>query len=116
MEGQPLQSTEEILARSEWDSPDSGLLHRTQPVLTGKEKALLEYFEKHPNEVLPRALLLQEVWGTVYTGGPRTVDVHVCRLRAKLRDRVALITLRGRGYQLLSSSPLWSDTEAASAG
>jgi hypothetical protein len=40
------------------------------------------------------------VWGNRYEGGPRTVDIHVRRLRAKLGDALPLETLRGSGYKL----------------
>jgi DNA-binding winged helix-turn-helix (wHTH) protein len=40
------------------------------------------------------------VWGNRYEGGPRTVDIHVRRLRAKLGETLPLETLRGSGYKL----------------
>jgi DNA-binding response OmpR family regulator len=43
---------------------------------------------------------LSRVWGNRYDGGPRTVDIHVRRLRAKLGDALPLDTLRGSGYKL----------------
>jgi DNA-binding response OmpR family regulator len=46
--------------------------------------------------------LLARVWGNRYEGGPRTVDIHVRRLRAKLGDALPLDTLRGSGYKLRS--------------
>ena len=53
--------------------------------LTAKEFLLLEYLLRHKGRVLSRDLLLTDVWGYKYTGGTRTVDVHVRRLREKLR-------------------------------
>jgi DNA-binding response OmpR family regulator len=48
-----------------------------------------------------RATLLQEVWGTDWTGGSNVVDVVVSALRRKLGDRAgALETVRGVGYRL----------------
>ena len=52
--------------------------------LTAKEFLLLEYLVKHRGRVLSRDVLLTDVWGYRYTGGTRTVDVHVRRLREKL--------------------------------
>ena len=52
--------------------------------LTAKEFLLLEYFLQHQGRVLSRDLLLTDVWGYQYTGGTRTVDVHVSRLREKI--------------------------------
>lgn len=69
--------------------------------LTFKEFELLRYLVGHPDRVLSRATLLQQVWGADYYGGTRTVDVHVRRLRAKLGpERESLIgTIRGVGYR-----------------
>src|ERR1700730_16294292 len=52
--------------------------------LTAKEFLLLEYLLTHRGRVLSRDVLLTDVWGYKYTGGTRTVDVHVRRLREKL--------------------------------
>src|SRR5690606_229394 len=51
--------------------------------LTAKEFLLLRYFLEHRGRVLSRDLMLSDVWGYQYTGGSRTVDVHVRRLREK---------------------------------
>jgi len=52
--------------------------------LTAKEFLLLQYLVEHRGRVLSRDLLLTDVWGYQYTGGTRTVDVHIRRLREKL--------------------------------
>jgi DNA-binding response OmpR family regulator len=70
-------------------------------VLTAKEFLLLEYFLQHSGRVLSRDRLLSEVWGYQYTGGTRTVDVHVRRLREKIPLLTeALITVKQFGYKL----------------
>jgi DNA-binding response OmpR family regulator len=72
--------------------------------LTAKEYLLLKYLVEHPGRVLSRDLLLSDVWGYQYTGGTRTVDVHIRRLREKvpvLRD--AIVTIKQFGYKLLES-------------
>lgn len=70
-------------------------------VLTAKEFLLLEYFVQHPGRVLSRDRLLTEVWGYQYTGGTRTVDVHVRRLREKIPLLVdVLVTVKQFGYKL----------------
>jgi DNA-binding response OmpR family regulator len=70
-------------------------------VLTAKEFLLLEYFVQHPGRVLTRDRLLSEVWGYQYTGGTRTVDVHVRRLREKIPLLVdLLVTVKQFGYKL----------------
>jgi len=71
--------------------------------LTAKEFVLLEYFLNHRERVLSRDLLLTDVWGYQYTGGTRTVDVHVRRLREKLPPLShALVTVKQFGYKLLA--------------
>ncbi len=74
--------------------------------LTAKEFLLLEYLLKHRGRVLSRDVLLTDVWGYKYTGGTRTVDVHVRRLREKLPSLAdALVTVKQFGYKLLEQSP-----------
>ena len=69
--------------------------------LTAKEFMLLRYFLQHRGRVLSRDLLLGDVWGYRYTGGTRTVDVHVRRLREKLPVLVdRLVTVKQFGYKL----------------
>jgi two-component system, OmpR family, alkaline phosphatase synthesis response regulator PhoP len=70
--------------------------------LTAKEFMLLQYFLEHRGRVISRDILLGDVWGYRYTGGTRTVDVHVRRLREKLPTLVeALATVKQFGYKLL---------------
>jgi DNA-binding response OmpR family regulator len=72
--------------------------------LTAKEFLLLRYFLEHPGRVLSRDLLLSDVWGYNYTGGTRTVDVHVRRLRDKLPPLAdAIVTVKQFGYKLLEA-------------
>ena len=69
--------------------------------LTAKEFLLLQYLLEHRGRVLSRDLLLTEVWGYQYTGGTRTVDVHIRRLREKLPLLVeAIVTIKQFGYKL----------------
>lgn len=68
--------------------------------LTAKEFALLAFLASNRGRVYSRETLLARVWGSRYEGGPRTVDIHVRRLRAKLGDALPLETLRGAGYKL----------------
>jgi len=70
--------------------------------LTAKEFLLLQYLLEHRGRVLSRDLLLGDVWGYSYTGGTRTVDVHVRRLRQKLPPLVTgLVTVKQFGYRLV---------------
>ena len=69
--------------------------------LTAKEFMLLQYFVEHRGRVLSRDLLLTDVWGYQYTGGTRTVDVHIRRLREKLPFLTdAIVTIKQFGYRL----------------
>lgn len=77
--------------------------------LTAKEFALLAHLCEHRGKVLTREHLLARVWGLDYGGGPRTVDIHVRRLRAKLGDGLPLETLRGSGYKLSAPGQLPGD-------
>jgi len=70
--------------------------------LTAKEFLLLQYLVQHCGRVLSRDRLLTDVWGYRYTGGTRTVDVHIRRLREKvplLAD--AIHTVKQFGYKLV---------------
>ena len=71
--------------------------------LTAREFALLEYFMRHPGEVLSRMQLIEHVWDFAYDGGSNIVDVYVKYLREKI-DRPfgvgSLETVRGAGYRL----------------
>jgi two-component system alkaline phosphatase synthesis response regulator PhoP len=74
--------------------------------LTAKEFLLLKYLLQHRGRVLSRDVLLTDVWGYRYTGGTRTVDVHVRRLREKLPVLTeALVTVKQFGYKLLDPAP-----------
>jgi len=76
----------------------------TAVTLTAKEFLLLEYLLQHRGRVLSRDVLLTDVWGYRYTGGTRTVDVHVRRLREKLPLLAgALVTVKQFGYKLLET-------------
>ena len=70
--------------------------------LTAKEFLLLQYLIQHRGRVLSRDVLLTDVWGYQYTGGTRTVDVHIRRLREKLPElNDAIETVKQFGYKLL---------------
>jgi DNA-binding response OmpR family regulator len=71
--------------------------------LKPKEYELLVYLAQHKGRVLSRDQLLEFVWGWDYTGGSRTVDVHVRWLREKIEEDPAhptrIVTVRGAGYR-----------------
>jgi DNA-binding response OmpR family regulator len=70
--------------------------------LTSKELDLLYVLLSSPTRVLSRPYLIERVWGYNYFGSPRTVDVHVRRLREKLGKAAKLIsTIPCVGYKLI---------------
>ena len=71
--------------------------------LTPREFDLISFLARHPGRVMSRGELLRKVWGYDYVGDPRTVDVHVRRLRMKLGPGEPLIeTVTGAGYKLVA--------------
>jgi len=67
------------------------------------EWRLLEFFLRHPGQVLTRTMLLEKVWDYAFDPTTNVVDVHVSRLRRKLEaadEPPVLRTVRGAGYAL----------------
>ena len=66
-----------------------------------KELELLYFLASSPNQVFTREQLLDHIWGYEYIGDTRTVDVHIKRLREKIKDSEswALSTVWGIGYK-----------------
>jgi DNA-binding winged helix-turn-helix (wHTH) protein len=80
--------------------------HGAEVALCRREFDLLRYLTGHPGQVFTRGQLLGAVWGDAFTG-PRTVDVHIRRLRQKLGTHRPLITtVRGVGYRLATGAPI----------
>ncbi len=71
--------------------------------LKPKEFELLCYLAEHQGTALSRERILEDVWGWDYTGGSRSVDVHIRWLREKIEpdpsNPVRIVTLRGVGYR-----------------
>ena len=66
-----------------------------------KELELLYFLASSPNQVFTREQLLDQIWGYEYVGDTRTVDVHIKRLREKIKDHPTwrLSTVWGIGYK-----------------
>ncbi len=66
-----------------------------------KELELLYFLAASPNHVFTREQLLDQIWGYEYIGDTRTVDVHIKRLREKIKDHAnwKLSTIWGIGYK-----------------
>jgi DNA-binding response OmpR family regulator len=73
--------------------------------LTPKEFALLEYFMRHPNQVLSGQQIADHVWSYDFDGLTNRVAVYVSYLRKKLQDggRAPIQTVHGVGYRLVAS-------------
>jgi DNA-binding response OmpR family regulator len=82
-----------------WPGGSDG--HRCE--LSESEAALLSYLVAHRERAVSREELLERLWG-IADGETRTIDMHVARLRQKLRDAAgpgcdeAIVTVRGQGY------------------
>jgi two-component system phosphate regulon response regulator PhoB len=76
--------------------------------LTPKEFNLLRLLMQHPDEVLDRGKIMEEVWETKYLGDTRTLDVHIRWLREKLEEDPShpqhIVTVRGVGYRFYPES------------
>ncbi len=78
------------------------VLYQGKPVeMPPKELELLYFLAASPNQVFTREQLLDNIWGYEYIGDTRTVDVHVKRLREKIKDHESwsLSTVWGIGYK-----------------
>ena len=83
---------------------------------TPRDAKLLAYLATHPNRVCSREVLLQNVWDVDVHVEPRTVDVHIRRLRSHLEktgcDEGWIETVRGSGYRFNPApTPLPSSRE-----
>lgn len=74
--------------------------------LTQVEFQIIEYFFTHPNVALERGEILKQVWGNMYYGDDKVVDVNIRRLRMKVEDDPSsprhLTTIWGVGYKWLT--------------
>lgn len=72
-----------------------------------KELELLYFLASSPNHVFTREQLLDQIWGYEYVGDTRTVDVHIKRLREKIKDHAnwKITTIWGVGYKFEVRNP-----------
>jgi DNA-binding response OmpR family regulator len=93
------------LSRSEVKFNDGSFV-----ILGIRENELIRYLASNRGRVVTRTELLETVWridanGLTGPGGSRSIDMHVARLREKLRDDannpVVVLTVRGKGYMLV---------------
>ena len=102
----PVESLPEVLKIQDITlNPVDRTVERSgKPVpLTLKEFGILEYFMRHPNQVINREDILSHLWDFNFASFSNVVDVHVKNLRNKLdqdRNESILETVRGIGYRL----------------
>jgi two-component system copper resistance phosphate regulon response regulator CusR len=83
------------------------LISGTRLTLTTKEFAMLEHLATHAEEAVTRTQLLERVWERNRDPDSNVIDVHVARLRGKLREREGaprIVTLRGVGFMLTAQA------------
>jgi heavy metal response regulator len=71
--------------------------------LTTKEYGILEYLMRHPNQVLTRTMIAEDVWNYDFDNASNVIDVHIRNLRRKIDDRFPaklIQTVRGAGYRI----------------
>ncbi|HEX3722558.1 MAG TPA: response regulator transcription factor [Nitrolancea sp.] len=72
--------------------------------LPNKEFRMLEYFMRHPNQVLTRNMIAEHVWDYEFLNATNVIDVHIRALRRKIDDPYPVkrvVTIRGAGYKLV---------------
>lgn len=77
--------------------------NHVEVTLTAKEFLILNYFLMHPQSVISKRELLDELWDMNYQGDPNIVEVYIRRLRQKLDPLLpatAIETIRGVGYRM----------------
>ena len=78
-------------------------LHNEEVSLIPKDRALLLFLVKHPNQIFKREQLLERVWGMDYFGSDRAVDLAIKRIRQSLKKWPTtegdIRTIRGMGYE-----------------
>ena len=79
----------------------SVIYHGNKIEMPPKELELLYFLAASPNHVFTREQLLDQIWGYEYIGDTRTVDVHIKRLREKIKDHAdwKIATIWGIGYK-----------------
>lgn len=79
------------------------MVNEQETLLTPKQSALLEIFFRHPNEILEREWLMQQIWRTSYTEDTRTLNVHIRYVREIIENKPNkpkyIKTVRGKGYR-----------------
>ena len=98
------KSTKLQVADLELDTRSHRVTRGQMPIeLTSKEYAMLEYFMRHPDQVLTRTMISEHVWDDDFESFSNIIDVYIRRLRRKIDEGTTtrlLHTIRGSGYLL----------------
>src|SRR5437588_7653411 len=98
------KSTKLQVADLELDTRSHRVTRGQMPIeLTSKEYAMLEYFMRHPDQVLTRTMISEHVWDDDFDSFSNIIDVYIRRLRRKIDEGATtklLHTIRGSGYLL----------------
>lgn len=98
LEGEVVRCGAIVIYRAKRSVAVNGVEHH----LTPKLARMMEEFLRHPNEVVTRRQLMENVWNTNYVGDTRTLDVHIRWARECIETDPAmpqmLLTVRGKGY------------------
>ena len=98
------KSTKLQVADLKLDTSSHRVIRGEMPIeLTSKEYALLEYFMRHPDQVLTRTMISEHVWDDDFESFSNIIDVYIRRLRRKIDEGATtrlLHTIRGSGYLL----------------
>jgi two-component system, OmpR family, response regulator len=71
--------------------------------LTRREFGIVEYLLRHPDDVMSKRDIVDNVWDFDFDGDPNIVEVYVRRLRTKFGDGAVIETVRGAGYRLVAA-------------
>ncbi len=100
----PVKSTRLQVDSLSMDTTSHRVTRHDAPIdLTSKEYAVLEYFMRHPDQVLTRTMISEHVWDEEFDSFSNIIDVYIRRLRRKIDDNFQpklLHTVRGSGYIL----------------
>jgi DNA-binding response OmpR family regulator len=102
------KAVRKVEVRSSWNvescerTPEAQAMPAALVHLTTKEAQLLQFLAENPGRIFSRDSLLKMIWGYADGVTSRTVDVHIQRLRRKLKGNLVLKihTIFGRGYVL----------------
>lgn len=103
----PMQADVYQIGQFEFDHRARTLINKqleNKKTLSPKESELLRMLLEHKDEVLPKSLALNKIWGDANYFTTRSMDVYIAKLRKYLTDdlSIKIITIHGAGYRLIA--------------